>query len=174
MLSIKRLLAYWLDFMILAIILIGLQLVLYIISAGVPFDYLTKGYEIELWVLLTMSLPVWLYFITFDLSKRRTIGKRMLSLIVTDKNGGTINFRQALVRTFIKLLPWELTHMIILVPDPWWDVAEPQNEFLIWIPNMIMVFYIVILFLNKGSAGAHDFIAKTKVTEVSQANLSDV
>lgn len=163
-LFLKRLFAYWIDFILIAVILIFIQWLIYQATSGFPFDYLRKGIEIEVWVLLTMSLPVWAYFIGMEMYKQ-PIGKRMLRLVVMDQVGSQIKFRQALGRTFIRLLPWELTHVIILVPQPWWGLEEPENPYLILIPNIIWIMYIVVLFFNKGQKGIHDFFARTRVVE---------
>lgn len=71
-LTIRRLIAYWLDVTLIAIVLIGAQLLLYFISSGFPFDYLNQGFEIELWVLATISFPVWIYFIWSELTYQKT------------------------------------------------------------------------------------------------------
>lgn len=147
----------------LACVLVGLQWLLYRITSGFPFNDLNEGYEIELWVLVTMSLPVWIYFIYSELRKQQTIGKRIFKLKVTNERGAKINSRQALVRTAIRLLPWELTHVILLVPKPWWSVEAPENQYLLYIPNIIMLLYIAVLFANWGGKGIHDLMAKTKV-----------
>ncbi|MGZ9585343.1 RDD family protein [Paenibacillus marinisediminis] len=162
-LSIRRLVAYWLDFVLLAFILIGLQLLLYSISSGFPFQILTAGYQIELWVLSSMSLPVWTYFILCERYKQQTIGKRLLKLVVINHDGGAINTRQAFIRTAIRLLPWELTHLILLIPTPWWNVEEPENMFLIIIPNLMIMVYVLFLMINKGTRALHDYLAKTQV-----------
>jgi uncharacterized RDD family membrane protein YckC len=99
MLFVKRLLAYWLDFVLLASLLVGLQWLLYAASSGFPFDKLEKGYQIELWVLLSMSLPVWCYFIYYERRHGYTPGKRLLKLKVTNNKGRNLSFSQALVRT---------------------------------------------------------------------------
>ncbi|CAI6023953.1 RDD family protein [Cohnella sp. JJ-181] len=164
-LSMKRLIAYWLDFMLLAVILISVQWLVYTVTSGFPFDFLVEGSDIELWVLATMSLPVWAYFIYFEMKKRQTMGKRWLRLVVGDEKGAKINFCQALCRTFIRLLPWELTHVIVLVPEPWWSVDEPGHPYFIYIPNIMMILYVVVLFSSKGKRTIHDGLTKTKVTE---------
>lgn len=158
--------------MILGTVLIGLQLGIYTLSSGFPFDYWTKGYEIELWVLFSMSLPVWSYFIYSEYKLQRTLGKRVLKFIVTDQHGTSISFKQAFVRTFIKLLPWELTHLIVLVPDPWWDLEEPSNTFLILIPNLLLLLYATVLFISRGSKGIHDYIVKTRVLADNDVPIS--
>ncbi len=162
-LALKRLLAYWLDFMILAICLAGIQWIIYILTAGFPFSILDTGIEIELWVLLTVSVPVWSYFILCELFTEQTIGKRILKLAVTNEEGNKITLKQAFSRTFIRLLPWELTHLIILVPEPWWNMQEPTNSYLIYIPNLMIILYLVILFATRGVKGPHDYISKTRV-----------
>jgi uncharacterized RDD family membrane protein YckC len=139
---------------------------LYKTTSGFPFNFLNKGYEIELWVLISMSLPVWLYFIYCELYNQQTVGKRLLRLIVMNKEGSKININQALIRTLIRLLPWELTHIIVLIPKPWWSIEMPENQYLIYIPNIIMILYIIVLFAKKGDKGFHDFIAKTRVKEL--------
>lgn len=161
-LSLKRLLAYWLDFTVLSLSLIGIQYFLYIVTSGFPFNYLDTGLKIIVWVFASMSLPVWCYFIFFEVKRKRTFGKMLLKLEVSTA-GNTITFKQGFLRTFIKLLPWELTHIIVLYPVPWWSGQEVSNFHLVLIPNVLMVIYIAVLFLSGGNKGLHDYIAKTEV-----------
>jgi uncharacterized RDD family membrane protein YckC len=165
-LTIRRLIAYWLDVTLVAIVLIGAQLLLYFISSGFPFDYLNQGFEIELWVLATISFPVWLYFIWSELTYQKTIGKQLFGLKVMSDEGFNLTFRQALVRTFFKLLPWELTHLIILVPEPWWNVDEPKNVLWIYLPNAMMILYIAVVLSGRGVKGFHDYPARTRVVSI--------
>lgn len=162
-LAIRRLAAYWLDFVLLAAVLIGGQWLLNVLTSGFPFRLLEKGYQIELWVLASMSLPVWLYFILCEKYRRQTISKRLFRLKVVSTRGAELGIGQAVARTFIKLLPWELTHLIILIPDPWWGMEEPENLAWIYIPNLLMVVYIVVLFASKGTKGVHDYFSNTTV-----------
>lgn len=170
-LKIRRLIAYWLDFIMLAAVLVGFQGLLYLTTSGFPFDYLNQGYQIELWVLATVSLPVWLYFIICEYMKRRTFGKRLLHLEVVGRNQSKPTWRQVLLRTAIKLLPWELTHIIILVPEPWYNIeGSPANESLIYLPNVILLIYIIALLVGNGRQALHDYIANTMVVERSSRN----
>ncbi|WP_274362107.1 RDD family protein [Paenibacillus thermotolerans] len=160
-LSITRLMAYWVDFALAAFVLVGAQLLTYYATGGYPFDTFANGYEIERWVLLTMSLPVWVYFIAAEYFFSATIGKTIFKLAVFDANGGKPRLLQVIGRTFVKLLPWEMTHWIVLAPEPWWSIQQPENMNLIWIPNAMMLVYIVSLFLAGGKRALHDFIART-------------
>jgi uncharacterized RDD family membrane protein YckC len=167
-LTIKRLLAYWLDFIILLTLLVGSQWILYLFSDGLPFIYFDSGYIIESWVLLTISTPVWLYFIMFEYYKSQTIGKRVFKIKVIADDGKKISVRQAVIRTAIKLLPWELTHIIILIPEPWWNIEIPEYSWLIYIPNALMVIYIIFLLCKRGTRSIHDYCARTLVKEVNR------
>lgn len=163
--SLRRLLAYWLDFVLLAAMLVSAQVLLNAITAGFPFAYLETGFAIEGWVLLSMSLPVWGYFIICEKVTGQTVGKRLLKLRVADKDGSNIRWTQAFIRTLIRLLPWEMTHLILLVPTPWWSGAEPHNPYWILLPNLLILVYTVCLFVNKGNKAIHDYVAKTTVVE---------
>jgi Predicted membrane protein/domain len=163
-LAVKRLVAYWLDFVMLAGVLAGGQALLYLAAGGFPFDRFKAGYEIELWVLATMSLPVWCYFIGMEYKKGQTIGKRLLKLKAAERDGSRLTLRQAFVRTFVRLLPWELTHLIVLLPEPWWD-ADPAYPGLIYIPNGLMLIYIAVLAATGGRRTLHDAAAGSRVRD---------
>lgn len=165
-LTLKRLIAYWLDFVILASVLGGGQWLLNNITNGFPFTYLDTGYKIEAWVLLTMSLPVWLYFILLESKKGQTLGKKFLNIKVVNKEGQNIKTTQAIARTLVRLLPWELTHIIILIPKPWWT-ATPESTYLIYIPNALILIYMGYLFYKRGNKAIHDNYAKTEVIELT-------
>lgn len=165
-LSLRRLAAYWIDFMLLAFLLVGIQWLLFNITSGFPFDVLNNGYKIEIWVLISVSLPVWLYFICCEYYKYQTLGKRMFSIKVRNIEGSNLTWGQVVLRTFIKLLPWEITHIIILIPEPWFSLKEvPQNINLIYVPNVMILAYIFVLLLSKGKRSIHDYIAKTTVRD---------
>lgn len=162
-LSFMRLAAYAADFTLLAAVLAGSQWLLNGLTGGFPFDLLQRGYQIELWVLLTVSLPTWLYFVWMEKRTGRTLGKRLLRLAVENRQGGPPSLSQAFVRTLIRLLPWELTHLIILVPDPWWGAEQPANVALIYIPNAMLVLYVAYLFAHRGTRSIHDAVSRTRV-----------
>lgn len=166
-LSLRRLFAYWLDFILLAAVLVSVQTLLYRVTGGFPFAYLETGLAIEGWVLFSMSLPVWVYFIVGEKATGQTVGKRLLKLRVTNRDGSNICWVQAFIRTAIRLLPWEMTHLIILVPTPWWN-AEPDHTYWILLPNGLILLYALYLFVNKGRMSVHDHVAKTTVEPTAQ------
>lgn len=164
MLALIRLIAYVIDFIVLAVLLVSIQLMIYFATGG-WMDQLQSGLAIEVWVLLTFSTPVWTYFIYCEYRKGQTLGKKLLNLKVESIDGQKIKLWQAVIRTGIKLLPWELTHLIILLPEPWWSHPEEPNYW-IFIPNGLIVLYIFFLWWSKGNQALHDVAPGTRIARV--------
>lgn len=62
--------------------------------------------------LVTMTLPVLLYFSVLESSRwRGSLGRRALGLRVETPAGERLPLRRALLRNAIKLAPWELGHL---------------------------------------------------------------
>jgi uncharacterized RDD family membrane protein YckC len=165
----RRIAAYFLDFLLLFTVLIPLQGVVSLLGHGFPYRLLTTGACIEVWIVLSVSLPVWLYFAFSESSSRQaTFGKRLFGLKVIHLDGNRIGFGQALLRTIIKLIPWELTHLSLMLPIPlWWD---PHPGFRL---GMVMVYillgiYLAAMFVNKRRQSIHDLIAQTMVVDYLQ------
>lgn len=161
-LAYKRLAAYGIDFLLLFIVLIPMQFLL----SGSLHEFRT-GWEIERWVILTMSLPVWFYFMLCEYKMSQTIGKKVLKIEVTNMKRKKLGIGQVALRTFIKLVPWELTHIIVLIPNPWWNNPNDMR-YLIFIPNLLMILYMVILLCTKGRKSLHDFFTGTRVIPIQE------
>lgn len=147
-LLIKRPVAYFIDFMIIWCACMLPQLFAYRLFDGVPFKYFTNTYHIYFGGLLTVSLPIWLYFITQEMShKQSTIGKRLMHLKVADYNTKKISKRKSFVRTFIKLLPWEIAHLGLI---PIYFSKDPHINIGLYIANGFILIYLVFLFLKGG------------------------
>lgn len=106
-LTIKRIAAYLIDIVLLFAVLLPLGL---LVQWSLRLSPQT-GPEIALAILWNFSLPSWLYFIISDTSSGgATIGKRLLRIKVSARSGG-MSFARALLRTAVKLFPWELVHI---------------------------------------------------------------
>lgn len=157
----KRPIAYSIDFMIMWCACILPQLIVYLILDGVPFKYVSQPYQVYLWVLFTVSLPIWLYFITQEMSSRQsTIGKRFMHLRVTDKAGLRIGKKKSFVRTLVKLLPWEITHVSLL---PIYFAEDPHLNIGLYVANGLIVIYLIYFITQKGTTAIHDIVSGTKV-----------
>jgi uncharacterized RDD family membrane protein YckC len=132
---LRRGAAYGLDVTGLAVLVLATQWAWRALTGG-RLPQPSSGWEIEAWVLLSVSLPIWLYFIALERSAgQATLGKRLMGLRVERIGGGRIRPGQAVARTALKLLPWELTHLTLLVPAPIW--SDPQAG---WRPGLFVVY----------------------------------
>jgi uncharacterized RDD family membrane protein YckC len=159
----RRPLAYFIDFVIVWCVCLLPQILAYQFLDGVPFRYFSKPHHLYFWVLFTVSLPIWLYFILFEKSERQsTPGKQVMKLRVIKESGGRITAGQSFVRTAIKLLPWEITHVGLL---PVYFAPQPTVGPALYLANALIVIYSMYFIFRRGAYTLHDLISKTKVTD---------
>ena len=161
---LRRIAAYLSDYLVVSVVLLSLQGIIYLVGKGFPFNRFLTGFQIELWIFLTISLPVWLYFALNECSLRKaTPGKRLFKLQVTDLTGNRISFWRAFLRTIIKLIPWELTHITLMVPTPLlWD-SSPELRPGIFIVYVLLGVYFLSMLFNQKRQSIHDLVAGTIV-----------
>ena len=113
------------------------------------------------------TLPVALYFVLGESSvQQATWGKKRVGLMVTDTNRGRISFWRSLARTFLKFIPWELSHTLI-----WQTYFSPQTNSLLINYGFILVYALVglsiaSLLMTKKHQTLYDLLAKTYVTRM--------
>jgi uncharacterized RDD family membrane protein YckC len=164
-LLLLRPLAYFIDFIIMWCACVLPQLIAYWLFNEVPFKYFNKPFHVYFWVLFTVSVPLWLYFILKEKSANQaTIGKKIMKLKVADKNSNRITGKQSFIRTLVKLLPWEITHIGLL---PIYFSKDPQPGIGLYIANALILIYIIYFIARKGSFAIHDVVSKTKVVSVA-------
>jgi len=119
-------------------------------------------------LLWNFSLPAWLYFIGSDASATgATLGKRLLHLHVQTVTQHRLAVGQALLRTAIKLLPWELVHLSAFA------LATDLSQFSLWqtlglgTANVLVLLYVVVAGFYGGRCSVHDWVAKTEVRRES-------
>lgn len=168
-LALRRFLAYALDVVMAFAALAAPQFAAARLLGFPSWERLGRNpYLVEAWVLATVSLPTWAYFTLADSSRARgTLGKRLLGLCVVGRGGRRIGRRTALGRTALKLLPWELTHISIIVPNPLTlpgsEMAPSQLAGLV-AANALIVAYVVGLVALGGTRALHDLPFGTRVT----------
>jgi uncharacterized RDD family membrane protein YckC len=76
-------------------------------------DWFRSGRNTQIYTLLTMSLPAYLYFALSEISPSgATLGKRLLNLkTVTKGTQGKMTLPQSLARTLFKLLPSKMAQL---------------------------------------------------------------
>lgn len=138
------------------------------------FDSLPQtGPEIWRTLLWNFSVPVWLYFILCDSSSRgATLGKRPFRLKVVDMENHPLSKSQALLRTAVKLLPWELVHVSAFALSVDMSVLSGVQMAGLIGANVLVIVYAVVLAARRGQRTIHDFAARTKVVRDERSRVS--
>lgn len=158
---LQRAAAYLLDMAVLFLVLAP-------VGASIQwafFDAMPQtGPEIWRTLLWNFSIPAWLYFILCDsLAGGATLGKRPFRLKVVGADKQALSLPQALLRTAVKLLPWELVHLsAFALSVDMGTLTTLQMTGLIG-ANLLVVVYMGLLALTGGRRTVHDWMARTQV-----------
>jgi uncharacterized RDD family membrane protein YckC len=138
---------------------------------GVPRP--RTGPEIARTILWNFSLPVWLYFLLSDRSPSgATLGKRVLKIQVREVSGGQVSTGRALVRTAVKLLPWELVHVSAFALSTDLRTFRPVQAAGIATTNVLTAAYLGLAVVSKGRRSADDYAAGTLVRFVAPSSVA--
>ena len=135
---------------------------------GIELSWFESGVNTQLYTLATISIPVWIYFALMESSRwQATIGKLCVGLKVFDCFGkGRLRFGPAMVRTIIKLLPWELVHIGVNLPIPLMFAEEPGFRVAFLFAGLLMPAYVLMIAMNKNRRGPHDLLTGSTVSKV--------
>jgi uncharacterized RDD family membrane protein YckC len=127
----------------------------------------TLGAELLGFVVLVLPVAVYLYLCEAS-TRQATVGKRLLGLrVVVAASGARPGRARILVRTVIKLIPWEFAHFFV------WQAAASAGlaVFPAWITvgiavaNLLPLGYLVCVLVQRDRRGPHDLVAGTRVVE---------
>lgn len=119
-------------------------------------------------LVLNFSLPAWTYFALGDQSRSgATFGKRLLSLCTEADVGGRVGAGQALVRTTVKMLPWEVAHASLFLFASALGEFAVENWIGLTVSYTLSVAYLVVAWRTQGYRSVHDVAASTSVRHVS-------
>lgn len=117
--------------------------------------------------LLTLTLPVLLYFALPEWLWDYSLGKAALGLRVVDMTGHYPSLPRALLRNAILLAPWELAHIAI-----WWsptslflDAPSPLTLGLMGASAGLALAWVISTLFWPGRS-LHDWLSGTKVVQV--------
>ena len=172
-LFLRRCTAYALDCLLIFLVTIVLfQGLTWVLTHGAWWNNLRMWITAQGWIMLSVVLPTWFYFSLAEASPwQATLGKHLLGLRVTDMNGKRLSLPRALLRNFLKLIPWIFFHIGLFAPSPtglsvlgqlppsmnwWWS-------FLITGDVLTFIYLLTPLF-NGGQRSIHDLLGGTYVT----------
>lgn len=164
----KRTLAYLLDCLIsYTIVMLVIQLAIlsqFRASLGITNEWLANSWNMQLYVLTTISFPIWLYFVYFDSEKSKgTFGKRMMKLSVCDNNEKRLELGKSFLRTFLKLSPWEIIHAGLIFPNPIYFENEPSTRIVVYGGIVLFVVYAVSIIFNTNRRSLYDQLIGSNV-----------
>lgn len=127
------------------------------------------GNQIFFFFLLTFVVGVYLYRCESG-PHQSTWGKRRMGLKVESARGPELSRHQVLIRTVVKLLPWEFAHVFIwqmmwTFHQEGYDAVPP-----IWVfiglntATAAAILYVIMVIATR--RGPHDRIARTIITDV--------
>lgn len=161
----RRLAAFAIDYVILAIYIVIISVVFAVLPTSIVQPLFTSPLSGQLTVIVTLTMPVLLYFALSERSSRQaTIGKRAVGLHVTDLVGHRMSWQRSLVRNGLKLLPWELAHTCIWRIEGW--PTAPQSPSGLPLAGIIIVWAIVLFYVAPLPAcrrTGYDLLARTAV-----------
>lgn len=165
MLFIRRISAYLLDIIVLFVILAPLGQAILGLVGTIP----RSGPAIAQTILWNFSVPAWLYFIFGDRSVAgATLGKRLCAVQVRTISDTRLSWRQAIIRTAVKLLPWEIVHVAAFALSADLTQFRPPQMIGVGVANLLIIVYLVIAMLTRGQRSVHDLLAGTLVQAASR------
>jgi uncharacterized RDD family membrane protein YckC len=152
-------------------------ILLLIVFAGIPLGIFhlhpLQGADpvlFDAFVFVTVVLPVILYFAIQESSLRQaTWGKRRLGLQVITKNGGKLSFVQALMRSVVKFLPWQIAHTCLFHIPGWPFAVQGFPE---WVTAGFVILYallfayLITLTLTPKHRALYDWLAGSYVVRM--------
>ncbi|MCB9288874.1 MAG: RDD family protein [Lewinellaceae bacterium] len=125
---------------------------------GITDEWFHSGVHTELYTLLTISLPVWLYFSLLEASARKAaFGKQLMGLEVVGKDEKAgLPFKTSFFRTVLKLLPWEMVHLGLNLPSPAYFEDEPGLRILPVFGLLLIALYLWSLLRNHRRQTVYD------------------
>ena len=134
---------------------------------GIGEEWFHSSINMEIYVLLSISLPVWLYFSILDSSEKKgTFGKRILKLSVVKKiTNNKLGFKKSFLRTACKLLPWEIAHLGIIFPIPLNYAEDPSIRVLSILGMVLFMIYFLSILWDKEKQSIYDKLMRTIVVD---------
>jgi uncharacterized RDD family membrane protein YckC len=145
----------------------GVSALIAAVSGGYA-NWLDLGTAVaELLGFVVLVLPVGVYLFLCERSARQaTVGKRVLGLRVVAVDGSRASAGRILVRTVVKLLPWEVAHFFVWQTV---DAVSRGGEFAAWllaglvVADLLPVVYVLVVAFQRDRRGPHDLVAGTRV-----------
>lgn len=160
----RRVAAYTIDVALLFVVLAPLGL---LVNRLVGAPTAMTGMDVWLTILWNFSLPVWIYFTVADRSRSgATLAKRWLGLRVVGPRGERLGTPIALLRTGVKLLPWELAHVASFALSTDLSTFDVRQIVGTSAAVLLTLAYLGVTAATRGRQSVHDLVTGTAVVRV--------
>jgi len=112
---------------------------------------------------LWFSAPTWAAMIAVDATSGRTPGTRLTGVRVVGSDGRHPTARQAVVRTAVKLLPWELAHLGLFGLAREAPGDTPAGRVVAAAANVLTVVWLAVTVASRGARAPHDLVVGGRV-----------
>ncbi len=155
----KRLLAFAIDFLLIAayiLVLIGIGVG--IVGVANESAVLASPWTMDLFAFLILILPVILYFALQEGSQRQaTWGKHKVGIKVVNAQGQKLSGRQALIRSAVKFLPWQLAHTCVF--QIWFGQTSSWLVLGALLAQVLVVTYVLSILISKEHRAPYDWLS---------------
>jgi uncharacterized RDD family membrane protein YckC len=168
----KRLKAFAFDYLFIFAYIVALAGVNYgiILSGGALEDispFLASPIIKDAIAFLTLILPIILYFTLQESSpKQATWGKRKVGLRVVNASGEALTRLQALVRSLVKFLPWQIAHTSLYhIEGLPFAPVEPSSTVMVGfaLVYLLVGIYVASALISKKHRTPYDWVAGSYV-----------
>jgi hypothetical protein len=71
------------------------------------------------------------------------------------------------MRTFVKLLPWELAHLGVVFPTPLYFSESENLRWISWAGILLLSLYFISLFINKRTQTIYDQLMGVEIIKLN-------
>lgn len=138
-----------------------ISLLIQVLSPGTLASLFADPLQAQIIGFFLVTVPIALYFILQESSSHMgTRGKRRMGIQVTDLQGNRISVGRSVLRTTVKLIPWELSHFVVWRSQ---TLSEDILTLLIVVVWILVAMYFFLIGISATSRSFYDIFAGTKV-----------
>jgi uncharacterized RDD family membrane protein YckC len=163
----QRALAFFFDYLLIVAYLLVLTAASFGLTAVAGPLPTVSPYVFDLMVFAVAVLPIILYFTLLEGGGRQaTWGKRRVRIRVTAVDRKPLTYRQSLIRSLVKFVPWQIAHTSLFHIPGWPGAVEAVGTAsmvgLIVAQGLALLYILCLLFTPTGRA-PYDWLAGTMV-----------
>ncbi|MFN7249885.1 MAG: RDD family protein [Anaerobacillus sp.] len=165
---LHRFKAFIIDYILIFIYLVGIFIFSVFLFPSLQTFFTGSLFVAQFTGFLLVTFPVSLYFIISDSNIGvQSFGKRKVRIRVVGTNGEALSFLHGTFRTFLKFLPWELSHFLVYRLIYIGDGEVPFAHYLLGGFIYALIFaYILTAIFTKKKQSLYDIVTKTHVVKV--------